>query len=139
MPIETASGQAQCPECFADVTLNKVMQNEITQCPGCGAELEITALNQVYLEEGKLHVELLGRGFAWEDAGTHDSLIQAGELIRTFEQRQGLRIGCLEEIAYQQGWIGREELIKVADLQAKSEYGKYLRELAERPPGEPAE
>ncbi len=102
-------------------------------------ELEITALNQVYLEEGKLQVELLGRGFAWEDAGTHDSLIQAGELIRTFEQRQGLRIGCLEEIAYQQGWIGREELIKVADLQAKSEYGKYLRELAEKPPGEPAE
>ncbi|WP_309092443.1 glucose-1-phosphate thymidylyltransferase RfbA [Phenylobacterium sp.] len=102
-------------------------------------ELEITALNQVYLEEGKLHVELLGRGFAWEDAGTHDSLIQAGELIRTFEQRQGLRIGCLEEIAYLNGWIGREELIKVADLQAKSEYGKYLRELAERPPGEFAE
>jgi glucose-1-phosphate thymidylyltransferase len=102
-------------------------------------ELEITALNQVYLEEGKLQVELLGRGFAWEDAGTHDSLIQAGELIRTFEQRQGLRIGCLEEIAYQQGWIGREELIRVADQQAKSEYGKYLRELAEKPPGEPAE
>ena len=102
-------------------------------------ELEITALNQVYLDEGALQVELLGRGFAWEDAGTHDSLIQAGELIRTFEQRQGLRIGCLEEIAYQQGWIGRDELIKVADLQAKSEYGRYLRELAERPPGEPAE
>jgi len=102
-------------------------------------ELEITSLNQIYLEAGELHVELLGRGFAWEDAGTHDSLIQAGELIRTFEQRQGLRIGCLEEIAYQQGWIGREELIRVADLQAKSEYGRYLRELAEQPPGEPAE
>jgi glucose-1-phosphate thymidylyltransferase len=102
-------------------------------------ELEITSLNQIYLEAGELHVELLGRGFAWEDAGTHDSLIQAGELIRTFEQRQGLRIGCLEEIAYQQGWIGREELIRVADLQAKSEYGRYLRELAEHPPGELAE
>ncbi|MFN3583679.1 glucose-1-phosphate thymidylyltransferase RfbA [Phenylobacterium sp.] len=102
-------------------------------------ELEITSLNQIYLEAGELHVELLGRGFAWEDAGTHDSLIQAGELIRTFEQRQGLRIGCLEEIAYQQGWIGREDLIRVADLQAKSEYGRYLRELAERPPGEPSE
>ena len=93
-------------------------------------ELEITALNDVYLQEGKLHVELLGRGFAWEDAGTHDSLIQAGELIRTFEQRQGLRIGCLEEIAFQSGWIDRAQLIRLADAQAKSEYGKYLRELA---------
>ncbi|MEO8113488.1 MAG: glucose-1-phosphate thymidylyltransferase RfbA [Phenylobacterium sp.] len=104
-------------------------------------ELEITALNQLYLEAGELHVELLGRGFAWEDAGTHDSLIQAGELIRTFEQRQGLRIGCLEEIAFHQGWIGREQLLAIAGAQAKSEYGQYLRQLADRQPGfeEPAE
>ncbi len=94
-------------------------------------ELEITALNDVYLQEGALQVELLGRGFAWEDAGTHDSLIQAGELIRTFEQRQGLRIGCLEEIAFQQGWIDREQLVRLAETQAKSEYGRYLRELAD--------
>ena len=93
-------------------------------------ELEITALNDVYLQEGKLHVELLGRGFAWEDAGTHDSLIGAGELIRVFEQRQGLRIGCLEEIAFEKGWIGPKELLLSAELQAKSEYGRYLRELA---------
>ena len=93
-------------------------------------ELEITALNDLYLREGSLHVELLGRGFAWEDAGTHDSLIQAGELIRTFEQRQGLRIGCLEEIAFENGWIDRAELLKQADVQAKSEYGQYLRVLA---------
>jgi glucose-1-phosphate thymidylyltransferase len=93
-------------------------------------ELEITALNELYLQQGELHVELLGRGFAWEDAGTHDSLIQAGELIRTYEQRQGLRIGCLEEIAFQNGWIDRAELTRQADLQAKSEYGRYLRELA---------
>jgi glucose-1-phosphate thymidylyltransferase len=99
-------------------------------------ELEITALNEVYLQEGNLHVELLGRGFAWEDAGTHDSLIQAGELIRTFEQRQGLRIGCLEEIAYQHGWIDRAQLVRLAETQAKSEYGRYLRELADG--GEPA-
>ncbi|WP_374470792.1 glucose-1-phosphate thymidylyltransferase RfbA [Phenylobacterium sp.] len=98
-------------------------------------ELEITALNQLYLEAGELHVELLGRGFAWEDAGTHDSLIQAGELIRTFEQRQGLRIGCLEEIAFHQGWIDRDQLLKLAGRMAKSEYGVYLRELADRPPG----
>ena len=95
-------------------------------------ELEITALNDLYLKQGELHVELLGRGFAWEDAGTHDSLIQAGELIRTFEQRQGLRIGCLEEIAFENGWIDCEALLKQAEVQAKSEYGKYLRELADR-------
>ncbi|MEW5685517.1 MAG: glucose-1-phosphate thymidylyltransferase RfbA [Pseudomonadota bacterium] len=95
-------------------------------------ELEITALNDVYLQEGKLHVELLGRGFAWEDAGTHDSLIGAGELIRVFEQRQGLRIGCLEEIAFENGWIDQAELMKSAEFQGKSEYGRYLRELASR-------
>ncbi|MBL8770961.1 MAG: glucose-1-phosphate thymidylyltransferase RfbA [Phenylobacterium sp.] len=95
-------------------------------------ELEITALNDVYLQEGRLHVELLGRGFAWEDAGTHDSLIGAGELIRVFEQRQGLRIGCLEEIAFENGWIDRSELLKSAEVQGKSEYGRYLRELAGR-------
>ena len=95
-------------------------------------ELEITALNDLYLQQGELHVELLGRGFAWEDAGTHDSLIQAGELIRTYEQRQGLRIGCLEEIAFENRWIDSEELLKSADMQAKSEYGRYLRELAGR-------
>jgi glucose-1-phosphate thymidylyltransferase len=94
-------------------------------------ELEITALNDVYLQAGRLHVELLGRGFAWEDAGTHDSLIGAGELIRVFEQRQGLRIGCLEEIAFENGWIDRAELMKSAETQGKSEYGRYLRGLAE--------
>jgi glucose-1-phosphate thymidylyltransferase len=93
-------------------------------------ELEITALNDVYLQEGKLNVELLGRGFAWEDAGTHDSLIGAGELIRVFEQRQGLRIGCLEEIAFENGWIDAGELLKSAEFQGKSEYGRYLKELA---------
>lgn len=95
-------------------------------------ELEITALNDLYLQQGELHVELLGRGFAWEDAGTHDSLIQAGELIRTYEQRQGLRIGCLEEIAFENGWISREELEKQGEAQGKSEYGRYLRDLAGR-------
>jgi glucose-1-phosphate thymidylyltransferase len=102
-------------------------------------ELEITALNQLYLEAGELHVELLSRGFAWEDAGTHDSLIQAGELIRTFEQRQGLRIGCIEEIAYRQGWIDADQLDALGRAQAKSEYGCYLRELARRPRPDPAE
>jgi glucose-1-phosphate thymidylyltransferase len=101
--------------------------------PSHRGELEITALNQVYLEAGDLSVELLGRGFAWLDTGTHDSLIQAGEFIRTVEQRQGLRVGCLEEIAYRRGWIDKTQLRKLADVQAKSEYGQYLRLLADRP------
>jgi glucose-1-phosphate thymidylyltransferase len=101
--------------------------------PSHRGELEITALNQVYLEAGDLNVELLGRGFAWLDTGTHDSLIQAGEFIRTVEQRQGLRVGCLEEIAYRRGWIDAAQLRKLADVQAKSEYGQYLRQLADRP------
>jgi len=99
--------------------------------PSARGELEITALNQVYLEAGELSVELLGRGFAWLDTGTHDSLIQAGEFIRTVEQRQGLRIGCVEEIAFRHGWIGAPELRALAGQQAKSEYGQYLRALAD--------
>lgn len=101
--------------------------------PSHRGELEITALNQVYLDAGELNVELLGRGFAWLDTGTHDSLIQAGEFIRAVEQRQGLRIGCLEEIAFRRGWIDAQQLSKLADSLAKSEYGQYLRRLAERP------
>lgn len=101
--------------------------------PSERGELEITALNQVYLDAGQLNVELLGRGFAWLDTGTHDSLIQAGELIRTFETRQGLRIGCLEEAAYQLGLIDRDQLLVLAGALKKSEYGKYLTELADRP------
>jgi glucose-1-phosphate thymidylyltransferase len=109
--------------------------------PSERGELEITALNQRYLEEGDLHVELLGRGFAWLDTGTHDSLIQAGELIRTLEQRQGLRIGCIEESAFRMGLIDRARLAELGKAQAKSEYGAYLRQLAESPlvGDEPAE
>ncbi len=109
--------------------------------PSHRGELEITALNQVYLEAGQLNVELLGRGFAWLDTGTHDSLIQAGELIRTLEQRQGLRIGCIEEVAYSKGFIDRAQLADLGRAQAKGEYGQYLIRLAERlgPPAEPAE
>ncbi|HEX2800909.1 MAG TPA: glucose-1-phosphate thymidylyltransferase RfbA [Phenylobacterium sp.] len=101
--------------------------------PSHRGELEITALNQVYLDAGDLHVELLGRGFAWLDTGTHDSLIQAGEFVRAVEQRQGLRIGCIEEIAYRRGFIDAAQLMSLATQLAKSEYGQYLRRLAERP------
>ena len=98
--------------------------------PSPRGELEITALNQLYLDAGELHVQLLGRGFAWLDTGTHDSLIQAGELVRTIEQRQGLRIGCLEEIAYRRGWIDRGQLAALGKAQGSSEYGRYLQTLA---------
>ncbi len=109
--------------------------------PSHRGELEITALNAVYLEAGQLNVELLGRGFAWLDTGTHESLIQAGELIRTLELRQGLRIGCIEEVAYSKGFIDREQLADLGRAQAKGEYGQYLIRLAERlaPGAEPAE
>ncbi|MDP1617576.1 glucose-1-phosphate thymidylyltransferase RfbA [Phenylobacterium sp.] len=109
--------------------------------PSHRGELEITALNQVYLDAGELNVELLGRGFAWLDTGTHDSLIQAGELIRTLELRQGLRIGCIEEVAYSKGFIDRAQLADLGRSQAKGEYGQYLIRLAERlaPGAEPAE
>ena len=101
--------------------------------PSARGELEITALNHVYLRRRAICTSSCsGRGFAWLDTGTHDSLIQAGELVRTFEQRQGLRIGCLEEIAFHQGWIDKAELM---DLAARSgPYGAYLRAIAEVAP-----
>jgi glucose-1-phosphate thymidylyltransferase len=129
-PAQPKSNYAVTGLYFYDGRASKLAKTLTRSARG---ELEITALNQLYLEAGELHVELLGRGFAWEDAGTHDSLIQAGELIRTFEQRQGLRIGCIEEIAYRQGWIDSAQLARLGDALKKSEYGQYLRELAEAP------
>jgi glucose-1-phosphate thymidylyltransferase len=97
--------------------------------PSARGELEITDLNRRYLESGQLAVERLGRGFAWLDTGTHDSLIQAGNFIQTIEERQGLKIACPEEIAYEQGWIDGEQLLALAAPLAKSGYGDYLRKL----------
>ncbi|MDA0524835.1 glucose-1-phosphate thymidylyltransferase RfbA [Methanococcoides alaskense] len=97
--------------------------------PSHRGELEITSINIEYLERGKLKVELLGRGFAWLDTGTHDSLISAGHFVQTIEQRQGYKIACLEEIAYNNGWIGREQVLKIANLLGKTDYGTYLKEL----------
>ena len=137
-PAEPKSNYAVTGLYFYD---GKASQYAKTLKPSHRGELEITALNQVYLDAGALNVELLGRGFAWLDTGTHDSLIQAGELIRTLEQRQGLRIGCIEEVAYSKGFIDRAQLADLGRAQAKGEYGQYLIRLAERPaPGaEPAE
>ncbi|HVZ27832.1 MAG TPA: glucose-1-phosphate thymidylyltransferase RfbA [Rhizomicrobium sp.] len=98
--------------------------------PSARGELEITALNNLYLEDGALSVELLGRGNAWLDTGTYDSLIQAGEFVRTIEARQGLKVGCPEEIAFHMGFIDRERLAQLAAELAKTSYGAYLMGIA---------
>jgi len=98
--------------------------------PSWRRELEITDVNKVYLEEKKLKVKLLGRGFAWLDTGTHESLIDASRFIQTVEVRQGLKIGCIEEIAYYNGWLTREDIIKIAESMKNNGYGKYLLDLA---------
>lgn len=99
--------------------------------PSARGELEITAVNQVYLERDQLNVEILGRGFAWLDTGTHDSLIEAGQFVQTVEHRQGFKISCLEEIAFRQGWLTKDELLVRAKALAKTSYGEYLFEVAE--------
>jgi len=100
--------------------------------PSSRGELEITDLNRLYLEEGTLSVEKLGRGYAWLDTGTHESLLQAGDFIATIESRQGLKVACPEEIAFAQGWIDAAQLRALAQPLAKNAYGQYLLRLAER-------
>ncbi|MGI5888125.1 MAG: glucose-1-phosphate thymidylyltransferase RfbA [Oscillospiraceae bacterium] len=99
--------------------------------PSARGELEITSLNELYLKEGLLDVQLLGRGFAWLDTGTMDSLVDAADFVRMIERRQGIKISAPEEIAYKYGWISKEELLESAEKYGKSPYGKHLRNVAD--------
>jgi glucose-1-phosphate thymidylyltransferase len=98
--------------------------------PSERGELEITDVNLAYLARGELNVEILGRGFAWLDTGTHDSLLEAGHFVQTIEHRQGLKVACLEEIAFVKGWLSKDELLEQADKLKKTGYGQYLYKIA---------
>lgn len=108
---------------------NKVVDVAKNIRPSARGELEITTVNQRFLEEGSLLVQQLGRGFAWLDTGTYDSLSEASTFVEVIEKRQGLKIACLEEIAYTNGWIDRDNLCRQAELMAKNQYGQYLLDL----------
>jgi glucose-1-phosphate thymidylyltransferase len=110
---------------------NSVVYKAKNLKPSKRGELEITDLNRLYLEDDNLHVQLLGRGFAWLDTGTMDSLVDAADFVRTLEKRQGLKISAIEEIAYIKGWISNEELITAAKRYGKSPYGQHLMAVAE--------
>lgn len=108
---------------------NKVVKVAKSIKPSDRGELEITTVNQKFLKDGELKVQLLGRGFAWLDTGTHDSLSEASNFVEVIEKRQGLKIACLEEIAYKRGWITAEQLKDLAQLMSKNQYGQYLLKL----------
>lgn len=111
---------------------NSVIQRALEVTPSARGELEITDINRSYLEDRKLQVEVLGRGFTWLDTGTHASLMEAGQFVQTIENCQGLKIACLEEIAFKKGWISLETLVYHGNSLKKTEYGQYLLKLAER-------
>ncbi len=110
---------------------NDVLKKAAIIKPSDRGELEITTVNQLYLDEKRLKVEILGRGYAWLDTGTHESLLEASQYIETIEKRQGLKVACIEEIAFEQGYINKAELIKLATPLAKNQYGQYLLQRAE--------
>ena len=111
---------------------NDVIEIAKTMKPSTRGELEITSVNNAYLRRGDLNVELLGRGYAWLDTGTHDSLLEAGHFVQTIEHRQGLKVACLEEIAFTNGWISKERLIAEGKALSKTGYGQYLLKIAEQ-------
>ena len=104
--------------------------------PSARGELEITTVNEEYMKLGKLKVEKLGRGMTWFDTGTHDALLETASFVQTIQKRQGLQISCPEEIAYKNGWINAEQLLELAQKYMKTDYGKYLKDLAENKFGE---
>ncbi len=110
---------------------NDVIQKAKKVKPSHRGELEITTVNQMYLEEDRLKLETMGRGYAWLDTGTHESLLEASSFIETIEKRQGLKVACLEEIAFEKGYISKEQLIQLAQPLKKNQYGQYLLKIAE--------
>ncbi len=129
-PIQPKSNWAVTGLYFYD---NKVVDLAKQVKPSERNELEITSINQMYLEMDELNVELLGRGFAWLDTGTHDSLIEASQFVHTIEKRQGFKVACLEEIAYRKGWLTSEQIMESAKSMDKTLYGQYLNQLVSKP------
>lgn len=125
-PIKPKSPYAVTGLYFYD---NRVIKFAKQVKPSARGELEITDINNAYLKDGSLNVELLGRGFAWLDTGTHESLLEAGQFVYTIEKRQSLKVACLEEISFQQGWISKEKLKESAEALKKTDYGQYLLKL----------
>ena len=110
---------------------NDVVDKAHLVTPSGRGELEITSINEMYLNENRLRVKLFGRGYAWLDTGSHESLLEASTFIETIERRQGLKVACIEEIAFEKGYINKEQLIELAQPLAKNQYGQYLLRLAE--------
>jgi len=135
--VLTVEEKPQKPRSQYAVTGRYFYDNEVVTIaknikPSWRGELETTDVNNAYLKEKKLRVELMGRGYAWLDTGTHESLLEAGEFIATIERRQGLKMSCIEEIAYKLGYIDRKQLLKAAESHNKNPYGEYLRMIAEQ-------
>lgn len=110
---------------------NSVLEIAESVCPSARGELEITSVNQSFVDRGQLWLEKLGRGFSWLDTGTHDSLLDASNFVSVIQARQGLKIACLEEIAYAQGWLSREQLLQIAASMHNNQYGQYLYQILE--------
>ncbi|HHK8430695.1 TPA: glucose-1-phosphate thymidylyltransferase RfbA [Vibrio parahaemolyticus] len=127
-PVKPKSNYAVTGLYFYD---NRVVELAKKVKPSARGELEISTLNQMYLEQGDLNVQLLGRGFAWLDTGTHGSLLEAAHFVETIEKRQGYKVACLEEIAFRRGWLTREHIQAAGKALSKNDYGRYLLELLE--------